>query len=72
MKQNVCSRTEQIIRVVIGVALLSVLFFVSGPARYWGLLGLVPIATVVFKYCPLNQLLGMDTCRMKTAAARPG
>ncbi|MBI5446098.1 MAG: DUF2892 domain-containing protein [Deltaproteobacteria bacterium] len=72
MKQNVCSRAEQIIRVIIGVALLSLLFTLEGAARYWGLVGLVPIATVVFKYCPLSHLFGMDTCRMKQVPAKPG
>jgi hypothetical protein len=72
MKQNVCSRTERTMRVIIGLVLLSFFIFAEGVARYWGLLGLVPIATVLFKYCPINHLLKIDTCHMKPTRVPPG
>jgi hypothetical protein len=45
--------------------LLSLFFVLEGNARYLGLLGLVMIATGVFRFCPAYTLLGMNTCGMK-------
>jgi hypothetical protein len=67
MRHNVCSTTERVVRVVIGFALLSLLLLLEGTERYWGLLGLVPIATAIFRYCPISHLLKIDTCKMKHA-----
>jgi hypothetical protein len=64
MMQNVCSTTERVFRVVIGLALLSLLYFVNLPLGYLGLIGLLPIATAIFKYCPISHMLGINTCRM--------
>ena len=65
MMHNVCSKTERVVRVVIGAALLSLLFFLEGEARYWGLIGLVPIATAAFRYCPISHMLKLNTCSTK-------
>jgi len=51
---------DRIIRVLMGVSLLSMIFF--GPQTLWGLVGLVPLLTGAVGYCPLYQLLGVDTC----------
>jgi hypothetical protein len=65
MMQNVCSTTERVVRVFIGLALFSLLFLFEGPAMYLGLLGLIPIATAIFKYCPISHLLHVNTCSTK-------
>lgn len=65
MMQNVCSTTERVVRVFIGLALFSLVFLLEGPAMYWGLLGLIPIATAIFKYCPISHLLHVNTCTSK-------
>lgn len=52
---------DRVVRVVIGVALLSLVFF--GPKTAWGWLGLVPLATGVVGLCPLYTLLGIRTNR---------
>lgn len=65
MKQNVCSTVERVVRLVLGLALLSLLFLLDGGARWWGLLGLVLIATALFRYCPLSHLFGIDTCTVR-------
>lgn len=57
---------ERIVRVVIGLVLLSLV--VVGPKTYWGLIGLVPLVTGLFGTCPLYSLLGISTCRFKPAA----
>ena len=58
--QNV-GRLDRIVRVVIGIALLAIVF--TGPRTVWGWLGLVPLLTGVVGYCPLYHLLHIDTHR---------
>ena len=67
MMQNVCSTTERIVRVVVGLAVLSLVYFLrdQGAVRYLGLVGLIPIGTAVIKYCPISHLLGFSSCGMK-------
>jgi hypothetical protein len=66
MTQNVCSRTERIVRAIIGLAILSLFIFLEPPINLLGLFGLIPLATAMFKYCPISHLLGINTCSMKT------
>lgn len=61
MKPNV-GNTEKIIRVIIGVALLSLLFVLEGNMRYLGLIGIIPLATAAVSWCPIWALLGINTC----------
>ena len=57
---------ERMLRVVVGVGLLSLVFV--GPQTYWGLLGLIPLATGLLGSCPLYTLFGVSTCPRETAA----
>jgi len=50
-------------RVVIGLALLSLVFV--GPQSMWGLIGLLPLATGLLGSCPLYTALGISTCPMQ-------
>jgi len=50
---------DRFIRVVIGVALLSLT--VVGPKSAWGFVGLVPLLTGVMGFCPLYRLVGLNT-----------
>jgi hypothetical protein len=68
MNVNV-GRTDQLIRIIVGVGVLSLLFFLKGDARLLGLVGIVPLATGLVGYCPLYSLLGLSTCPSKTKAA---
>ena len=61
MKPNV-GNTDRIIRIIVGVALLSAVFLVDSNARWLGLIGLVPLATGLIRWCPAYALLGTDTC----------
>lgn len=58
---------DRIIRIVAGIVLLSLFFVLEGNARYWGLVGLLPLATGVFRFCPAYTLFGINTCPMKKA-----
>ena len=60
MKSNV-GTADRVIRVVVGLVLLSLMFFLEGDTRWWGLVGLWPLATGLTSWCPLYMPLGIDT-----------
>lgn len=60
---------DRMIRAILGVVILSLVFILDGTARWWGLVGLVPLLTAVIGYCPLYAVLGISTCRTKTPIA---
>ena len=61
MKQNI-GKTDKIVRVIAGLALLSLIFLLEGSARWIGLIGIVPLATAAMGFCPLYPIVGMNTC----------
>ena len=50
---------DRVIRVLIGLAALSLIFV--GPKTLWGLLGLVPLLTAMVGWCPPYAILGIST-----------
>ena len=54
---------DRAIRVVAGLALLSLVFV--GPQTAWGWVGLVPLATGLIGWCPAYSLFGINTCGIK-------
>ncbi|MCW5731557.1 MAG: DUF2892 domain-containing protein [Alphaproteobacteria bacterium] len=56
------------LRVVAGLLLLSLVVLLDGPAAWFGLVGLVPLATALFAWCPAYTLFGIDTCRTSGSA----
>lgn len=46
-------------RVLLGLGLLSLA--VVGPRTLWGLLGILPLATGIWGFCPLYRALGFST-----------
>ena len=65
MKQNVGS-VDRWIRIVLGVAILSLLVFLNGPIRWIGLVGLIPLVTGIINFCPIYALLGISTKKDQT------
>ncbi len=53
---------DRLIRLVLGIALLSAVFVLDGRARWLGLIGLVPLLTAAVSVCPLYTVLGIRTC----------
>jgi hypothetical protein len=49
-------------RIVVGLALLSLIFLLDGSGRWLGLIGFVPLLTASFGFCLLYTLLGISTC----------
>lgn len=56
---------DRILRIVVGIAVLALFFVLEGHARYWALVGLVPLFTGLFRTCPLYSVIGVNTCPMK-------
>lgn len=56
---------DRILRVVVGLILISLVFV--GPQTPWGWIGIVPLVTGLFRFCPAYTLLGLNTCPMKKA-----
>ena len=48
------------LRVVAGLLLIGL--SLSGVIGMWGWIGLVPLATGIFRFCPVYTLLGIKTC----------
>ena len=61
MKVNV-GGIDRILRIVVGLVLI--LLAATGTVGWWGWIGVVPLLTGLFKFCPLYTLLGMNTCPM--------
>ena len=61
MKTNVGS-ADKIVRIVVGIGLLSLFFILEGNMRFLGLIGIVPIATALMGWCPLYSVIGVNTC----------
>lgn len=68
MKANV-GRADKILRIVAGLGLLSLILILEGNARWWGLVGLIPLATGLINFCPLYTLFGLTTCPVKDKSA---
>jgi hypothetical protein len=64
MKKNV-GGADKAIRILIGLALLSLLFILEGNARWWGLVGLPLLITGITGYCPGYMPFGVSTSKTK-------
>ena len=58
---------DRAVRVVLGVALLAMVFV--GPQTPWGWIGLVPLVTALIGFCPAYKLFGLNTCPLDTRKA---
>ncbi|HKJ63257.1 MAG TPA: DUF2892 domain-containing protein [Hyphomicrobiales bacterium] len=56
---------DRVLRIILGLVLLSLVFV--GPKTYWGLIGVIPLATALFSFCPLYTVLGIRTCPRRSA-----
>ncbi|MDD3213951.1 MAG: DUF2892 domain-containing protein [Eubacteriales bacterium] len=60
MKKNI-GTVDKWIRLVLGLALLSMFLWVPGGAKWFGLIGLIPLVTALIGFCPLYALFGINT-----------
>ncbi|HCC62476.1 MAG TPA: DUF2892 domain-containing protein [Pseudomonas sp.] len=61
MKTNV-GTIDRTLRIVIGLTLIGL--SLAGVIGVWGWIGLVPLATGLFRFCPAYTLLGIKTCHV--------
>lgn len=52
----------------IGGGLALIVAAATGTIGAWGWIGLVPLATGLFRFCPVYPLLGINTCSSKRGA----
>jgi hypothetical protein len=57
-------KVDRILRVVVGLGLLSLIFI--GPQTAWGWVGVVPLVTGLVGNCPLYSILGINSCGIKS------
>ncbi len=71
MSKNV-GAVDRVARIVVGLAVLSLLFILEGGQRWLGLIGLVPLVTGVFSFCPAYRLVGLNTSCAKGGSCGGG
>ena len=62
MKTNI-GTFDRALRIAVGLILIGL--GLSGVIGWWGLIGLVPLATGLFRSCPAYSLFGINTCTTK-------
>ncbi|MDN3653667.1 DUF2892 domain-containing protein [Thalassotalea ponticola] len=50
---------DRVMRIVVGLVMIC-WAATYGPS--WGYIGIVPLLTGIFKFCPVYRVLGMNTC----------
>ncbi len=51
--------TDKILRIIIGLILISLVFI--GPQTAWGWIGLIPLVTAFINFCPVYKIIGLST-----------
>lgn len=64
MKANV-GGVDRGLRIVAGLVILGLFFFIEGPHRWWALIGFVPLLTGLMGWCPVYGIFGIKTCRSR-------
>jgi hypothetical protein len=59
MKSNI-GGIDRILRMLVGLVLIGLA--ASGTVGIWGWIGIVPLATGLFRFCPAYLILGISTC----------
>ena len=62
MKANI-GTLDRSLRIAAGLILIAL--SLAGVIGLWGWIGMVPLATGIFRFCPAYPLLGISTCKMK-------
>ena len=53
---------DRTLRIMLGLVLLSFTVLLEGNARWFGLIGLIPLGTALLGWCPAYTLIGLNTC----------
>lgn len=55
-------KIDRLLRVIVGLVLIAMVF--TGPQAVWGWVGVVPLLTGIFGFCPAYKLFGINTCKV--------
>ncbi|MGD9918286.1 MAG: DUF2892 domain-containing protein [Paenirhodobacter sp.] len=56
---------DRILRIVVGLVLIGLYLVNPAGAYNWlGLIGIIPLVTGLLGSCPINSILGINTCPM--------
>lgn len=61
MKANVGS-IDRALRIIVGLVILGAGYYYQS---WWGLVGLVPLLTGIFRFCPAYLPFGLSSCAKK-------
>ena len=59
MKPNM-GKTDRILRGIVGIGVIAAGVYYQS---WWGALGIIPLATTVFAWCPIYLPFGISTCK---------
>lgn len=59
---------DRVLRVVLGLALISLVFV--GPKTLWGWIGILPLLTGIVGRCGVYYLLGFSTCPLQPGQSK--
>ena len=54
---------DKVLRNTAGVVLIALA--ATGTVGVWGWIGVVPLLTGLFNFCPLYSLIGIKTCKLR-------
>lgn len=60
-------KADRVLRIIVGLAII-----IAGIVyQSWlGVIGVVPLATGIIRFCPLYKLIGISTCEMHKKEAK--
>ena len=60
MQMNV-GGIDRALRILLGLVLI--VLAATNTVSWWGWLGVIPVATGVFRFCPAYPILGISSCK---------
>jgi hypothetical protein len=64
MQQNV-GGIDRVLRIALGIVILSLFFVLDQDKRWWALIGAVPLLTGLIGWCPAYLPFGVNSCSKK-------
>ena len=68
MQANV-GTIDRTLRIAAGIALIGLA--ATGTIGIWGWIGIVPLTTGVFRFCPAYMPFGLSTCGTRAGSIKP-
>lgn len=62
MKANV-GGVDRALRIIVGIVLIGLTL--AGSIGAWGWIGVLPLATGLFRMCPAYSIIGVNTCPLR-------